>query len=108
MKRLIAVACAAVLLSSCAATGGLKGFHADAERADTDASLAYVAVASAVNAYEASPGVSPASRFSAEAIKVKAWAALGDVHAAYAAGQAIDLAPLQALVRQATALKAGQ
>ena len=105
MKRLIAAALAAVCLSGCALTGGLKGLHADAERADTDASLAYVGIASGLNAYEAAPSASAADKASAEALKRKAWEALGAVHAAYAAGQAIDLKPPQDLSRQAAALR---
>ena len=105
MKRLVAVAGAAVLLSGCALAGGLKGLHADAERADTDASLAYVGIASSINAYEFAPGTTAADRGAAEAIKRKAWAALGAVHAAYAAGRTIDLKPLQDLSREAAALR---
>ena len=109
MKRLIAAAMAGALslgaLSGCALTGGLKGLHADAERADTDASLAYVGIASGLNAYEAAPSASVADKASAEALRRKAWEALGAVHAAYAAGQAIDLKPLQDLTRQAAALR---
>ena len=99
-----------MLLSGCALTegmkiGGLKGLHADAERADTDASLAYVGIASSINAYESAPGTTAAERAAAEAIKQKAWEALGAVHAAFAAGQTIDLKPLQDLSREVTALR---
>jgi len=102
MKRLMLAALAAGLLGGCALPGGLKGLHADAERADTDASLAYVGIASSVDAYEASPS---ADKASAEALKRKAWNALGAVHAAYAAGQSIDLKPLEDLSRQVAALR---
>ena len=105
MKRLAAAAGAAVLLSGCALTGGLKGLHADAERADTDAGLAYVGIAYSLNAYEAAPGATAADRAAAEAIKRKAWEALGAVHAAYAGGRTIDLKPLQDLSREAAALR---
>ena len=103
--RLIAAALAAVCLSACATPGGLPGLHADAERADTDASLAYVGIASGLNAYEARPGSSPGDVQAAEALKRRAWTALGAVHTAYAAGQAIDLKPLQDLTKQVAALR---
>jgi hypothetical protein len=97
MKRMIAALAFAGLLSACAS---LKPAQL-AEKADTDASLAYAAVASSVNAYE---GVAGADAAKAEALKLKAWEALMIERQAYAAGQAVDLTALTALVAQAQAL----
>jgi hypothetical protein len=108
MKRLLIAGALALALSGCALTGGVKGFHADAERADTDASLAYVGIASAVDAYKAAPGTDAGQDANAEVLKRRAWEVLKGIHVAYAAGQAIDLTPLQDLARQVQALKAHQ
>jgi len=75
-----------------------------AERADTDASLTYAAIASGVNAYEALPTTSPAQAAPAEALKVKAWAILSQERQAYALGRTFDLSGLKALVTQASML----
>ena len=104
MKRILLAGAIALALGGCALTGGVHGLRADAERADTDASLAYVGIASTVNAFEASPAATEAQRAAAEGLKRKAWAALVIVHSAYAQGQAVDLKPLQDLAHQVAAL----
>ena len=98
MKRLALLS--AILLVGCS-TLNVKQI---AEKSDTDASLAYAAVATAVNAYEAKPGVTAAQTASAEGLKLKAWEALMIERQAYAAGQTIDLTALASLVAQAKAL----
>lgn len=98
--------CLALLTAGCASTPtALQGLGAAAERADTDASLAYVAIATAVNDVEALAATTPAERDRAEALKTRAYAALQAAHRAYAAGRAPDLEPLRALLREAAALK---
>ena len=107
-RRLIAALLTAALAPACAlnaGTGALAGVAADAERADTDASLTYVGIASAIDAYEAGPRGSGAGTQAAEALRQLAWEALSGVHRAYAAGEPIDLVPLQALARQAASLE---
>lgn len=104
---LVAVMGASAPLAGCA-TGAVPGVHAVAERADTDASLAYVAIATTVNAIEAEPTVSQDKKDQAEAIKRKAWAALGIAHQAYASGVVADISLLQDLLRQIVTLKGAQ
>lgn len=111
MKRYLAHAAFAALLicaplASCATSGGVPGAHAAAERADTDASLLYAAIASAVNQYKAAPTTTDIQKAEAEALKVKAWAALGLVHQAYASNVVASLDVLSALLHQAQALGA--
>ncbi len=74
------------------------------EKADTDASLIYVAVASSVNAYKALPTTTPTQGAYAEGLRTEAWRALGVERRAYAAGQAVDLAYLNGLLAIATKL----
>lgn len=57
-----------------------------AEKVDTEANLAYVAIASALNAHEALPTTTPAQRAADEATKLKAWRALQSERALYQAG----------------------
>lgn len=105
--RFLPLALAGILLASplAACNATLHSPRQIAEQADTDASLAYVGVAKACDAVTLSAATSDAQKASAKAIKRKAWAILSDVHAAYAAGSAIDLAPFADLLKQAKALK---
>src|ERR1700678_348484 len=101
MRRLsiiIGAACAAAL-AACS-TISVKQ---TAEKADTDASLAYAAIATTLNAYEARSGVTAAQTSAAEALKLKAWQALLVERQAYAASGAVDLTTLSALAAQAQA-----
>jgi len=75
-----------------------------AEKADTDACLAYAAIATTLNAYEARSGVTPAQTAAAEALKLKAWQALLVERQAYAASGTVDLTTLGALAARAQAL----
>jgi hypothetical protein len=89
----------ALALSLCAcSTANLR--HV-AEKGDTDASLAYAAIATTVNAYEARPGADLAK---GEALKLKAWEALALERQVYAATGTVDLTALTTLVAAAKAL----
>src|ERR1700678_1532313 len=102
MRRLsiiIGAACAAAL-AACS-TISVKQ---TAEKADTDASLAYAAIATTLNAYEARAGVTPAQTAAAEALKLKAWEALAVERSTYALAGTVDLTALTALAAQAQAL----
>jgi hypothetical protein len=79
-----------------------------AEKADTDALLAYAAIASSVNTYEKTPGLSVVQIASAESLKVQGWDALKIERNAYALGQAIDLTTLTNLATKAKALLGGK
>ena len=104
MAKLASIALAGIiplaLLAGCATAGLKQG----AEKADTDASLAYAAIATTINAYEARPGVTPAELANAEALKLKAWEALTVERQTYALAGTVDLTALTALAVQATAL----
>ena len=95
MKRLVAVA----MVLSLAACGSNPKMLA--EKADTDASLAYVTVATMVNTYEARPGADVAK---GEALKLEAWKALVIERQAYALTGTVDLTALTALVTKAKGL----
>ena len=101
MKLFCPLALAAIIpvaiLAGCA-TANLK---MDAEKADTEASNAYVAIATTLNAYEAAH---PDGTAQAEALKLKAWQALAAERQAYAAGQTVDLTPLTAILSDAKAM----
>ena len=94
------VACAAVL-AGCSAMNAAR----NAERADTDASLAYAAIATTINTYEARAGVTPAQAAGAEGLKLKAWEALMVERQTYALAGTVDLTALTALAAQANALE---
>ena len=100
MTRLFITALCAACLAACS-TAAVKR---DAERADTDASLAYAAIATSINAYEARTGVTPAQVAGAEALKLKAWEALTAERQTYALAGTADLTALTALAAQAEAL----
>ena len=87
------------LLVACSTTQTLTVAQT-AEKVETECELAYVAIATTLNADEAN---NPAHKSQDEAIKAKAWADLQTVRAAYAAGQAISTAAL--LIDQQTAAK---
>jgi hypothetical protein len=89
-----------VAVASCSTTGVKQA----PEKADTDASLAYAAIATTVNAYEARAGVTPAQVAGAEALKLKAWEALLIERQTYADAGTVDLTELAALAAQAKAL----
>ena len=72
-----------------------------AEKADTDASLAYVTVATVVNTYESRPDADMAK---GEALKLEAWKALVIERQAYALTGTVDLTALTVLVTQAKSL----
>ena len=98
MKR-FAVIAVALSLAACAHTN----LKQDAEKADTSANLAYVAIATTINAYETAH---PEGAKAAEALKLKAWEALLIERQAYLAGQTIDLTPFTTILAQAKALGA--
>jgi|APFre7841882654_1041346.scaffolds.fasta_scaffold89013_2 hypothetical protein len=96
MKTLLVVGLA-FALASCAA----QPIRMVSEKADTDAQLAYVTVATLVNAYEGRPGADIAK---AEGIKLQAWKALVLERNAYALTGTVDLKALMDLVSQAKGL----
>lgn len=112
MKHLLLAGalCLGLAAAGCNTTSGAGGGTPGQalEKADTDASLIYVAIASSVNAYKALPTTTPDQVANAEAIKVKAWDALGVERKAYAAGQGVDLSALNALFAQAHNLGVAQ
>ena len=85
----------ALALASCASLGQTP------EKVDTAANDAYVAIATAANAYEAQPGANIAK---AENIKLQAWQALAVERNLYAVGKTGDLSALSALLIEAQAL----
>jgi uncharacterized OsmC-like protein len=56
MKRAIPIAICAAALAACSTANVTQA----SEKADIDASLAYAAIATTINAYEARPGVTAA------------------------------------------------
>lgn len=100
MNRILAVALAAFTLTACTTQSVKMG----AERADTDASYAYAAIATTINAYEARAGVTPAQTANAEGLKLKAWNALMVERHTYAVAGTVDLTALTAIAAQAKAL----
>lgn len=100
MTRPLITALCAASLAACSTTDVKR----NAERADTAASLAYAAIATSINAYEARGGVTPAQVASAEALKLKAWEALAVERQTYALAGTADLTALTALAVQAKAL----
>jgi hypothetical protein len=100
MKRLLVTALCAGSLAACS-TMDVKR---NAERADTDASLAYAAIATSINAYETRTGVTPVQTAGAESLKLKAWEALMLERRTYALTGTVDLTALTALAVQAKAL----
>ena len=102
MSRIILAAALAAFLGACASVPATTAQIA--EKADTDASLSYAAIASSVNAYEALGTTGAVQAASAEALKLQAWNLLGQERQAYALGRTFDPAGLQALVTQATQL----
>jgi hypothetical protein len=99
-QPLIPATIIALILASCVSNNLKQG----PERADTDASLAYAGIATAVAAYEARAGITPVQTASAEALKTKAWEALIAERETYALAGAVDLTRLTALAVQAKAL----
>lgn len=100
MNRTLAVAFAALTLAACAA----QPVRMAAEKGDTDASLAYAAIATTINAYEARAGVTPAQTANAEGLKLKAWNALMVERHTYAMAGTVDLTALTAIAAEAKAL----
>jgi hypothetical protein len=100
MRRLLITVACVLPLAACSTTN----LKQDAEKSDTDASLAYAAIASTINAYEACAGVTPTQVASAEALKLKAWEALAAERQTYALAGTVDLTALTALAAQAKAL----
>ena len=70
------------------------------EAADTAALSTYGTIGSLVDAYERGGG----NVVTGEAIRVKAWDAMTVINNAYKAGQAINMAPLSAILTQAQGL----
>lgn len=101
MRTLTALALA-LSLSACATSGAHLTPIQVAEKAETDAELAYVGLATSLNAIEIA---SPGKRASAEALKRQAWEALVHIRTAYAAGQVIDASILANVAAQAGALQ---
>jgi hypothetical protein len=99
MRLFIALACAGSL-AACSTTD----IRRNAEKADTDASLAYAAIATTINAYEARTGVTPAQAAGAEGLKLRAWDALLLERRTYALAGTVDLTALSALAAEAKAL----
>lgn len=97
MKPTILLCAAALALMGCGAFTAPPMASQALEKADTDASLIYVAVAQSVDAYKALPTTTPAQAAFADTVKARAWSALGVERQAYAAGQAIDLSTLNTL-----------
>lgn len=93
----LAATLAAVALSSCSTAH----VEQSAEKADTEASLAYAAIATTITAYEAGAGITPAQLAHAEALKLKAWEALMLERQTYAVAGTVDLTALTALAGQA-------
>ena len=96
MKYFAPILCA-LALAACA-TSMVKQ---DAEKADTAASDAYVAIATSLNAYE---GVAGANVAAAEGLKLKAWRALMTERQVYATAGTVDMSALAAIAAQAQAL----
>lgn len=90
----------ALVLAGCASGGGLTAAQL-AEKADTDVQLAYVGIATTLNAVEAAD---PSKAVAAEAIKRQAWEALVKERALYAAGKAVDVSVMNTFAVQAAAL----
>ena len=100
MRRLFIMLACAGALAGCSA----MDVRRNAERADTDASLAYAAIATTINAYEARAGVTPDEAAGAEGLKLKAWEALMAERRTYALAGTVDLTALAALAAEARAL----
>lgn len=98
--RALLIGAVALTLSACASTTALT-VSQTLEKGDTDAALAYAAVADSVNAAEAAH---PVGVVADEALKLKAWQLYGEEHSAYLAGQSFDISGLLALVAAAKAL----
>ena len=90
-----------VALSLAIAGCATMNLKMDAEKGDTEASNAYVAIATTLNAYETAH---PSNVAQAEALKMRAWQALVIERQAYAAGKAVDLTPLTVILSEAKAL----
>jgi len=82
MRHIILIATLAALPAACVSPGAIQTAAQVAEKADTDASLAYAGIASSVNA----------------------WSLLTQERQAYALGQAVDPTALRALVIQTSQL----
>jgi len=104
MRHIILIATLAALPAACVSPGAIQTAAQVAEKADTDASLAYAGIASSVNAYKALSTTTAAKAASAEALKVQAWSLLTQERQAYALGQAVDPTALRALVIQTSQL----
>lgn len=103
--RLVVILALAASLGACA-TSTLQSAAQINEKADTEASLVYAAIATTINGYEGLPSTTEAQKASVEAIKLKAWNDLQIERQAYAAGQTVILTALladQALAKTATA-----
>jgi hypothetical protein len=101
--RGLLIGAAALALVACTTTQNAD-FHFKAEQVETNAELAYVGVATIMNALEAS---TPSKATQAEEIKTESWKALQAIRLAYAAGQAIDLTQFNAAAAKAQALQKG-
>jgi hypothetical protein len=91
MKPILAL-CAALALGACASLN----ISQTAEKVDTDASAAYIAVASGVNTYIAA---NPSQAAAGQALELKAWSYYAAEHAVYKSGGVGDITALVALVQ---------
>lgn len=100
MKLALAL-CAALCLAACGTSTGVT-LSQTAEKGDIAANDAYIAVATAVNAYETLPTTTAAQIASAEAnIKVPAYKALLTERQVYDATKTVDLTALNGFLDQA-------
>ena len=94
MRGVILAALAALSLAACATTA--TTVTQTAEKIDTDASAAYVAIATGANAYIAA---NPAASASAQALELKAWGLYAQEHAVYKSGAVGDITTLLAIAQ---------
>ena len=99
MRRIALASLAAVAALSVAGCAH-QSVMQTAEAADTAALSTYGTIGSLVDAYEHGGG----NAVTGEAIRVKAWDALTVINNAYNAGQAVNMAPLSAILTQAQGL----
>ena len=90
MKRLILAGLAALSLTACASLNVAQ----TAEKIDTDASAAYIAVATAGNTYTLA---NPSAAAIAQAIELRAWSLYAAEHKVYQSGAVGDITALLAL-----------
>jgi uncharacterized lipoprotein YajG len=95
MRRLLTMLACTAMLAGCE-TSQLSSAAQINEKADTEASLLYAAIATILNGHESLATTTPAQKAHDEAIKLKAWNDLMIERQAYAAGGTVILTALQA------------